>query len=66
MQITDNVFLVTGGASGLGQATVRMLGAAGARVVIGDINEEAGARVAADIGPAAHFARVDVADEPSV
>jgi NAD(P)-dependent dehydrogenase (short-subunit alcohol dehydrogenase family) len=43
-----------------------MLGAAGAKVVIGDINEEAGARLAADIGTAARFARIDVADEPSV
>jgi NAD(P)-dependent dehydrogenase (short-subunit alcohol dehydrogenase family) len=60
------VFFVTGGASGLGQATARMLGAAGAKVVIGDINEEAGARLAADIGAVARFARVDVADEPSV
>lgn len=66
MQIADNVFFVTGGASGLGLATVRMLGAAGARVVIGDINEEAGARAAAELGAAARFTRVDVADEPSV
>ena len=66
MQLSGNVFFVTGGASGLGQATARMLGAAGAKVVIGDINEEAGARLAADIGAVARFARVDVADEPSV
>jgi NAD(P)-dependent dehydrogenase (short-subunit alcohol dehydrogenase family) len=66
VQLSGNVFFVTGGASGLGQATARMLGAAGAKVVIGDINEEAGARLAADIGAVARFARVDVADEPSV
>lgn len=66
MQLSGNVFLVTGGASGLGQATARMLATAGAKVVIGDINEEAGARLAADIGAAARFTRVDVADEPSV
>ena len=66
MHLQDHVFLVTGGASGLGQATVRMLAAAGASVVIGDVNEEAGARLAGAIGPAVRFAHVDVTDETGV
>ncbi|WP_116367294.1 SDR family NAD(P)-dependent oxidoreductase [Parahaliea mediterranea] len=50
--------IVTGGASGIGEATARQLAAAGSRVVIADLNEERGRQVAADIGGA--FARCDV------
>ena len=66
MQLQDNVFFVTGGASGLGEATARMLGESGAAVVIADINEEAGTRLASEIGARARFARVDVTNEASV
>jgi NAD(P)-dependent dehydrogenase (short-subunit alcohol dehydrogenase family) len=63
----DNaVFFVTGGASGLGEATARTLVAAGGKVVIADLNEVAGARVAADLGSAVRFAAVDVTSEASV
>ena len=42
MQLQDNVFFVTGGASGLGEATARMLVESGACVVIADVNEPSG------------------------
>jgi len=63
MQIRDNVFIVTGGGSGLGAAAARMLATAGGKVVIADINESAGRVQAAELG--AVFARTDVADEAS-
>ena len=56
--------VVTGGASGLGEATARALAARGAKVTLFDLNEERGNAVAKDIGGA--FARVDVSDEASV
>ena len=56
--------IVTGGASGLGRATARMLAANGAKVTIFDMNEAAGPSVAAEIG--GRFARVDVSDDASV
>jgi NAD(P)-dependent dehydrogenase (short-subunit alcohol dehydrogenase family) len=66
LQLQDNVFFVTGAASGLGEATARMLAAAGASVVLADINEAAGTRVAADLGARTRFVHVDVTDESSV
>jgi NAD(P)-dependent dehydrogenase (short-subunit alcohol dehydrogenase family) len=63
----DNaVFFVTGGASGLGEATVRMLAEARAGVVIADVNDAAGLRLATELGQNVRFASVDVADEASV
>jgi NAD(P)-dependent dehydrogenase (short-subunit alcohol dehydrogenase family) len=66
LQLQDNVFFVTGGASGLGEATARMLVESGARVVIADVNEASGARLVSELGGRARFARVDVTDESSV
>ena len=63
MQIEGSVILVTGGASGLGAATVRMLAAAGAQVVIADLNAAAGEALAAELGSAAAFIRTDVTQE---
>jgi NAD(P)-dependent dehydrogenase (short-subunit alcohol dehydrogenase family) len=56
--------IVTGGASGLGEATARHLAEAGARVAIFDMNAERGERVAGEIGGV--FCAVNVADEASV
>ena len=56
--------VVTGGASGLGLATVQALRAAGARVAIFDLNEESGERAAAETG--AVFCRCDVLSDQSV
>lgn len=66
MKIDHRVFLVTGGASGLGAATARMLVAAGGQVAIADLNREAGEALAAELGVAARFMVTDVADETSV
>jgi NAD(P)-dependent dehydrogenase (short-subunit alcohol dehydrogenase family) len=66
LQLHNNVFFVTGGASGLGEATARLLAASGARVVIADVNEPRGAQVAKQLGDVARFAHVDVSDESSV
>lgn len=66
MEITDKVFLVSGGGSGLGAATARMLVGQGARVVIADINPAAGEPMAAELGAQARFVRTDVGDEASV
>jgi NAD(P)-dependent dehydrogenase (short-subunit alcohol dehydrogenase family) len=62
MKIDEVVGLVTGGASGLGAACVRMLVGAGARAVIVDLNSEAGEPLARELGEAACFARADVGD----
>ncbi len=66
MQISKRTFLVTGGGSGLGAATARMLVAAGANVVLADVNPQPGEALAAELGAAARFARTDVTDEAAV
>ena len=58
--------LVTGGASGIGEATVRVLAAAGAHVTIADIDRERAQALAAELGSAASTAIVDVTDEQAV
>jgi NAD(P)-dependent dehydrogenase (short-subunit alcohol dehydrogenase family) len=65
MKLDESVAaIVTGGASGLGEATVRMLAAHGARVALLDMNAERGRAVAQEIG--ATFCEANVADEASV
>jgi len=61
MHIQDNVFIVTGGASGLGAATARMLAENGATVVIADVQTEAGQALAAELK--GQFFRCDVTQE---
>jgi NAD(P)-dependent dehydrogenase (short-subunit alcohol dehydrogenase family) len=58
MDITGASAIVTGGASGIGAASARALAARGAKVVVADLNEEAGTAVAQEIGGA--FMKVDV------
>ena len=65
MDLEGSAFIVTGGASGLGAATVRMAAAGGARVVIADLNEAAGNGLASELRGAARFVRTDVTDEAS-
>ena len=62
MKIENHVFRVTGGGSGLGEATARMLAAHGGKVVLADVND-AGAKVADSIGAGSRFIRADVAEE---
>ncbi|NTW04055.1 MAG: SDR family NAD(P)-dependent oxidoreductase [Oscillochloris sp.] len=66
MNIAGKTFLVSGGGSGLGAATARMLVGQGARVVLAEINQIAGDTIAAELGNSAHFVRTDVGDETSV
>ena len=63
MQIKNSVFLVTGGASGLGAATARMAVEAGGKVVLADMQAEAGDALAQSLGAAARFIRTDVSAE---
>jgi NAD(P)-dependent dehydrogenase (short-subunit alcohol dehydrogenase family) len=66
MQIKNKTFLVTGGSSGLGAATVRRLVNNGGNVVIADLNVEAGEQMAAELGDRARFVQTNVTDEASV
>jgi NAD(P)-dependent dehydrogenase (short-subunit alcohol dehydrogenase family) len=61
MQIADNVFIITGGASGLGAATARMIVENGGKVVLADVQAEAGAKLAAELN--GKFVKCDVTSE---
>jgi NAD(P)-dependent dehydrogenase (short-subunit alcohol dehydrogenase family) len=65
MEIKDKVFLVTGAGSGLGAATARNLIDGGAKVVLADVNREAGEALAAELGANARFVETDVTSEAS-
>jgi NAD(P)-dependent dehydrogenase (short-subunit alcohol dehydrogenase family) len=64
MELKGTSAVISGGASGLGEATARVLAAAGATVVVADLNENRGKQIADEIG--GQFARTDVTDEVSV
>ena len=67
MELKNKVALVSGGASGLGAACVRMLNEAGAQVIIADLNAEVGAALATEIGNnGVRFVKTDVTNEESV
>jgi NAD(P)-dependent dehydrogenase (short-subunit alcohol dehydrogenase family) len=63
MEIKDNVFIVTGGASGLGGGTAKMLTQAGGRVVIADVQADKGEAYARELGTNARFMKCDVTSE---
>lgn len=63
MSKLDKVVIVTGGANGIGEATVRLLAESGAKVVVTDVDAEAGERLAGEFGDAAVFCRHDVGNE---
>jgi NAD(P)-dependent dehydrogenase (short-subunit alcohol dehydrogenase family) len=65
MELPNKGVLVTGGASGLGAACVRLLAEAGAKVVIADLNSELGTALATEIGPSALFVKTNVVEEES-
>ena len=66
MEIKGAVALVVGGGGGFGGATARRLHAAGAKVVVADLDEEKGQAVAEDLGDGAVYAHTDVTDEASI
>jgi 3-hydroxyacyl-CoA dehydrogenase / 3-hydroxy-2-methylbutyryl-CoA dehydrogenase len=66
MDIDGTHAIVSGGASGLGAATVRALHARGAHVLIADLNEEQGTALASELGERATFHPTDVTDEEQV
>ncbi|WP_420146891.1 3-hydroxyacyl-CoA dehydrogenase [Spirosoma sp.] len=66
MQITNSTAIVSGGASGLGEATTRMLVANGANVVILDMNHERGTVLADELGASVRFVKANVTDEADV
>ncbi len=65
-RMTDKSVIVTGAASGLGEATARLMAAEGATVLLADIDDARGADVAAHIGAAAQYRHCDVTSEDDV
>ncbi|MDZ7934659.1 MAG: 3-hydroxyacyl-CoA dehydrogenase [Emticicia sp.] len=66
MKIENKTFLVTGGASGLGFATAKMIIDNGGNAVLLDVNEEAGAKAETDLGAKSKFIKTDVTNEEQV
>lgn len=66
MKLSELNALVTGASSGLGEAVARHLIAAGARVTLADVNDEAGEKLAAELGDNAVFVHTDITDEANV
>lgn len=66
MQLQQATALVSGGASGLGEATVRAFHAAGANVIIADLNQDRGNALAVELGDRVRFALINVTNEHDV
>jgi 3-hydroxyacyl-CoA dehydrogenase/3-hydroxy-2-methylbutyryl-CoA dehydrogenase len=66
MDIAGKVAIVTGGASGLGEATVRLYVSLGAKVAVFDMNDERGSALVAELGDAVIYQSVNVSDETAV
>ncbi len=65
-ELAGKVAIVTGGASGLGRATLELLVEEGAKVVVADVDAEGGEALAEQLGPAAAFKQTDVADADQI
>lgn len=63
MQFQGSTFIVSGGSSGLGEATVRLFHSLGAQVLIADVNVEGGEKLATELGARAAFCKTDVTSE---
>src|SRR5213596_1469145 len=63
MQLKTSTFIVTGGASGLGEGTAKMLAEAGANVVVADLQADKGEALARQLGAKARFVKCDVTSE---
>lgn len=66
MKIQGSTFLVTGGSSGLGAASATRLAKAGANIIVADLNEDEGQRLADELGSSVHFVKTDVTSESDV
>jgi NAD(P)-dependent dehydrogenase (short-subunit alcohol dehydrogenase family) len=66
MELKDRAVLVSGGASGLGGACVRLLSEAGAKVIIADLNQAQGEELAGELGERVRFVKTNVTEEESV
>lgn len=66
MQLAGSVAMITGGASGLGAATARVFGAAGAKLALCDLNAEAGNALAAEFGTNGLYVKTDVTNSADV
>jgi len=66
MQVKENSFLVTGGASGLGESVARAIVGQGGNVIIADLNESAGQALVAELGDSARFVRCDITNGDEV
>jgi len=65
MQLSGSTFIVTGGASGLGEATARMIVAGSGNAVLADLKDAQGTALAKELGAKVKFVRTDVTDEAS-
>jgi len=66
MKIENNTFLVTGGASGLGYATAKMIVGNGGNAILLDVNEETGITAETNLGTTSKFIKTDVTNEEQV
>jgi dihydroanticapsin dehydrogenase len=65
-RLQDKRIIITGAVDNIGRAAARLFVKEGARVVIGDINEQAGHATVAELGEATHFLPVDLAEEENI
>jgi NAD(P)-dependent dehydrogenase (short-subunit alcohol dehydrogenase family) len=65
-RLEGKVAMITGGASGIGEAAVRLFVDEGARAIIADVQDERGRRLAGELGARAVYARTDVRDEAQI